>query len=268
MDVPLTLFVGVDPEVKEFRDYIEDSPRMKNDLSVIRDLQARFGVVLDIESLGYPVGYASLPYEYKERLILQAVKAFKAENISVKGFRPWGGFDYDTLLAAENVQVDFVSVISGASIQPSHPKSPLGIDMRLMIFPVYGRSELVFNESGAYVFALDLDRMGEIGPALEQLISEAEQEEGLEFMDLRLLDDYIRKVERMEALVTTDPKRRVTDISITRPLNGSKVEIRTDSVPEFITVSDENKTAYPMQGGFYFLITEKDRSVYIKWEDR
>ena len=265
-DAPITIFLAVDPVVKEFRSYIDDSPQLKNDITGLIALQKKYNITLDIESLGYPIAYQGIPYEYQERLLFQAKSAFRANNISVVAYRPHGAIEYDTLLAAENAQFDVVNTVMGIDDGPMHPKSPLNVDMRLLLVPIYAADSMMFNESRIYIIPLDLAGIKDNSDEVRGILKRARRDSALDMMTIASLNTHIRKTEKMQARIVTDPKRLITDISIAGPVSGAKVEIRSQLLAKNISSQEEFKESYPLPGGLYIILDEDDRNIRIEWK--
>lgn len=256
-NAPITFFLTAQ-EGTGYEDFITGYPSLAFNLTGISNV--------DFETSGYiNQPYTEIPYKYQERLIRQSKLAFKDQGINVKGFfPPILQANYDTILAAENNNVEFILLSLGNTTEPLHPDSLVGGKMNIMIYPVYQEEKL--KKEGVFVLLLNKEAIQD-QMSFENFLASLRGED-IFFSTARELNDYIRKTEAMSAELTTDYKEMHSYISLNKLTNNTKVDFKTELKPLNITSKMVNRTVghIEKEEGFFILLNEDDRNLEIIWE--
>ena len=259
-DIPITIFLTAQ-DGKNYEDFITGYPALGFNITNAANFDN-----IDFETAGYiNQPYIDIPYKYQERLIRQSKLAFRDKGIIVKGFLPpLLQANYDTILAAENNNIEFILLAVGNATEPFHPDSLIGGKMNILVYPLYQEGEI--KDNGAFIFLLNKEAIKNQGN-FEGFLASIPKEKTW-FIKAKELNDYIRKTEEMSAELTTDYKKMESYIRFNSLINGTKIDFTTTLNPTNITAKMDNETIEPVkkEDGFYILLDEKDSYLEIKWE--
>ena len=259
LDAPVTAFLTAQ-KGKEYEDFITGYPSLAYNISSLEGI--------DIEAAGYiNQPYTEIPYKYQERLIRQSKLSFKDNDIYVEGFfPPLLQANYDTILAAENNNIEFIILNVGNATEPFHPDSMVGGKMNIMIYPLYQEKKI--KDKGTFIFLLNKEAIKEKAN-FRSFVAGIPRDDTW-FTTASELNDYIRKTEKMSAELTTDYKAMESYINYYDLMNSTKIDFSTSLVPLRITEKKNNRTIEPVMHdeGFYIMLDEDDSYIEIEWRHR
>jgi len=274
-DVPLTLFANARFEKKDHNELLSEETKLDIDNEKITEIDKKYNATIDIQSYGYAdLKHAGIPYDSQEKLLRKARIAFKENGAVIKGFLPpQNAYNFDTVLAAENTNHDFMLVF-GNDVKPIHPPSPLGGKMNILVFSVNNLNVLRRgNISGAFIMLVDITRIKNNTASLGSFFREVEKDKEVLTASLKQINDYIRKIEAMEATITTDYKKFETYIDLSNLVNNTKIRIRTALNPlSTMSVNQRNASLnkniswWRQQDSYFFIINESYGNMRILWE--
>jgi len=246
-NIPLTIFMTARKldNLTDFKKYLNETPKLDTNISEIKEIAKKYNAKIDIQSSGYiDIPYSDLPYEYQEKFIIQSRKAFKDQGVLIKGLSvPKNQVSYDTLLAAENNKIEYITLQSKENI-PAHPDSMLGGKMNIIVFPITAGVKQGQAKRGVYVQYIDISKMKDsfVRESLGKYFEEIKNKPGTIFPSFTEMNNYIRQTEKMSATLTTNYKEMISGIQFDELINNTKVIIKTELIPINITDLATNAT--------------------------
>jgi len=129
------------------------------------------------------------------------------------------------------------------------------------------------NISGAFIMLVDITRIKNNTASLGSFFREVEKDKEVLTASLKQINDYIRKIEAMEATITTDYKKFETYIDLSNLVNNTKIRIRTALNPlSTMSVNQRNASLnkniswWRQQDSYFFIINESYGNMRILWE--
>jgi len=210
----------------------------------------------------------TLDYAAQEAQMKSIRKEMKKYDLRPYGIMaPGFSYSYDTFLAAENNNLDFVITSQAADAAPYHPPSLLGGLMGLLVLPLYGGKEI--SAPGVYTLFLNLDSATQNSEDFEQFVTELAYGKGIWSPTIKEFVDYVGSTEKQSALITSDRKKLVTNLEFRELINNSRIALATNLQPTNITVGNRTLTPTIMEteGGFAFefVLDKRDNYLYIEW---
>ncbi|MBN2567181.1 hypothetical protein JXB02_03810 [Candidatus Woesearchaeota archaeon] len=243
------------------------------------DLEGNVARILDIAqeegaTIGIGVGGLSgkplgtLEYGAQEAQVRSVRKALQEAGVRPKGLMPVSfSYSYDTFLAAENNNLDYIVVGQSGEPAPYHPPSLLGGLMGLVVLPLHTRTEI--GAPGVYTLYLNLDSAYGNLQDFDDFAAGLEASAGLWRPTIDEYIAYLQETERQSAFLTTDEKALYTMIEFRELMNNSRIIMRSNLVPGNITAGNETLAFSPAADGddivFELVLDERQDYVRIDW---
>ena len=220
----------------------ESSANVTEDIDYLLQFNVDYGILA-------PPGFSSLDYTSQE----SSIWSYKdiLQSLSPRGLRTADfSANYDTLLAAENAQLNYISVIPQEG-EPQHPDSVLGGKMNIILFPISTEPPV-----GQEIWTMA------IAPSVVDF-----SDSSALMLSMTQVSEWIREKDKTGVEITSDIRELISDVRVTQPNENSSLALLSNL--KAINVSAGNRSVdFSYRNGELIIPLSKEHRLFrIQWSE-